>query len=184
VERRFHLVFRSQGTKSTVNQVLGLNDSGIGVGFYTDINGVNHGFAFNQATSVFTPIIPTGLTNVTASAINDNGDVVGFGVAGNGATVGFLLKSGHFSEFDFPGSTNTTPFGVNKADVIVGAYLDGAGHTHGFRLANPLTHASWQSLDDPNGIGTTLANGINDKGDIVGFYTDAAGNTDGFLAVP
>jgi hypothetical protein len=170
--------------KSTVNQVLGLNDAGIGVGFVTDATGVNHGFAFNQATSQFVAIKPPGLTNVTATGINDNNAVVGFGVAGNGSTVGFLFANNVYTEFDFPGSTNTQPFGVNKNNTIVGAYIDGAGATHAFRLSTPLKHAAWLSFDDPSGIGTTLANGINDKGEIVGFYTDAAGNTDGFLAVP
>jgi len=40
------------------------------------------------------------------------------------------------------------------------------------------------SIDDPNGVGSTLVNGINAAGDLVGFYTDAAGNTDGMLATP
>ena len=42
----------------------------------------------------------------------------------------------------------------------------------------------WQSIDDPNGVGSTIVNGINTAGDLVGFYTDAAGNTDGMLATP
>ena len=46
----------------------------------------------------------------------------------------------------------------------------------------PVSH--WQSIDDPNGVGSTLVNGINAAGDLVGFYTDAAGNTDGMLATP
>jgi hypothetical protein len=64
----------------------------------------------------------------------------------------------------------------------VGAYTDAAGNSHGFVLSKPLMDAKFTTVDDPNGIGTTLLNGINDKGDLVGFYTDAAGNTDGFLA--
>jgi hypothetical protein len=51
---------------------------------------------------------------------------------------------------------------------------------HGI-IFNSMTD-SFTTLDDPNGIGTTLFNGINKSGDIVGFYMDAAGNTDGLLA--
>jgi len=52
-------------------------------------------------------------------------------------------------------------------------------------LTNPLgPHSVWQSIDDPNGVGSTVVNGINTAGDLVGFYTDAAGNTDGMLATP
>jgi hypothetical protein len=56
---------------------------------------------------------------------------------------------------------------------------------HGFVLTSPLGPVSkWQSIDDPNGVGSTVVNGINTAGDLVGFYTDAAGNTDGMLATP
>lgn len=170
--------------KGTVNQLLGINNAGTAVGFYTDANNINHAYSVNQATSVFTPIKPPGLTNTQATGINVLGDICGIGVAGNGATVGWLLKNGSFSEFNFPNAMATQPFGINTEDVIVGVFVDAANATHGFRLANPLTHAQWQQLDDPKGVGNTFANGINDQGDIVGFYVDAAGNTDGFIALP
>jgi hypothetical protein len=168
--------------KGTVNQLLGLNDKGIAVGFYTDANGINHAYKLNQNTGKFSAIVPPGGTNALATGINDNGDVVGFLTAPGGSVVGFLLKGTTFTEFDFPNSTNTTPFGVNKSDQIVGGYVDSAGKMHGFLLSNPLSHAHWQSINDPNGVGTTTVNGINDSAHLVGFYVDGAGNTDGFLA--
>jgi hypothetical protein len=42
----------------------------------------------------------------------------------------------------------------------------------------------FQTVSDPNGVGSTLLNGVNDRGQIVGFYTDSAGNTDGMLGNP
>lgn len=168
--------------KGTVNQLLGINDKGIAVGFYTDVNGVNHAYKLDQATGKFTELHPTGATSAQATGINDNGDITGILTSSTGATVGFLLKGGVYTEFDFPNSTNTQPFGINKTDQIVGFYVDGAGLMHGFVLSSPLNHAKWQSIDDPNGVGTTTVNGINDNGQLVGFYVDAAGNTDGFLA--
>jgi|SRR5450755_2725307 hypothetical protein len=77
------------------------------------------------------------------------------------------------------------PPGVNAADQIVGTYTVGTGSTaqmHGFLLSNPTHHAQWQTIDAPNGVGTTTINGLNDHGDLVGFYVDGNGNTDGFLA--
>jgi hypothetical protein len=47
-----------------------------------------------------------------------------------------------------------------------------------------VTTPKWQSIDDPNGIGTTTINGLNDKNDMVGFYVDSTGNTDGMLITP
>lgn len=167
----------------TVNQILGINNSGIAVGFYTDGAGRNHGFTLNQATGVFTPVTPPGASNVVVTGINNNGDIVGF-YGPTGAAVGFLRKGSSYSTFQFPGGSNTQPFGVNINDAIGGSYLDGAGVMHGFVLTHPLSHAAWQSIDDPNGVGSTVINGLNDSLDLVGFYTDAAGNTDGMLATP
>ena len=149
--------------KGTVNQLLGINDKGIAVGFYTDSKGINHAYSVNQQTGKFTAIVPPGGKNALATGINDNGDVTGFLTASNGDTVSFLLKNHTFTEFDFPQSTNTTAFGINKLDQITGSYVDGAGNTHGFLLSSPLNGAKWQSIDDPNGIGTTIINGINDN---------------------
>ena len=174
--------YRDPHTTGTVNQLLGLNDNGIAVGFYTDSKGINHGYELNSRNGHFKEIVPPGATNVTVAGINNNNDVVGFFTAGNGSTVSFLLRNNRFSEFDFPHSTNTTALGVNNSDQIVGVYVDGANKMHGFLLSSPLNHAKWQSIDDPNGIGTTTINGLNDKGQLVGFYVDGAGNTDGFLA--
>jgi hypothetical protein len=165
--------------KGTVNQILGLNDSGIAVGFYTDGSGVNHGFTLNQATGKFTAVKPPGGTNVTASAINNNGDVVGF-YTSSSETIGFLEKAGNFSTFSYPSASSTTPFGVNVHDDIVGSYATSSA-SHGFLLTSPLTKAKFLSIDDPNGIGTTVINGLNDRVNMVGFYVDSAGNTDGML---
>jgi hypothetical protein len=131
----------------TVNQILGLNDRGIAVGFYTDGQGINHGFALNPnlgKNGAFYPIAPptsVGGSNLTAAAINDHNDVTGFLTAPSGTVVGFLLKDNHFYEFAFPHATGTTPLGINNNDEIVGAYTDGPAanpQTHGFTLINPL----------------------------------------------
>lgn len=165
----------------TVNQLLGINDSGIAVGFYVDGNGVTHADSLNQATAQFAEIVPTGGTNPAATAINDAGDMTGFVIGGSGDAIGWIYKNGSFSNFAFPRATSTMPFGINSNDQIVGTYTDHAGAMHGFILSNPLTHAHFRKVDDPNGIGTTIVNGLNDVGQIVGFYVDGAGNTDGFL---
>ena len=166
---------------SSFTQILGLNNAGTAVGFYTDHAGVNHGFKLNQATGTFTTINVPG-TNTTATAINKYGDITGFTTGGNGQTIGWLLRQGRVSTFLYPNSAATTPFGINDSDEIVGSYVDGANNTHGFTLTNPLTHAHFATVDDPNGANSTVINGLNDSGVLVGFYTDAAGNTDGLLA--
>jgi uncharacterized membrane protein len=172
-------------TGITTNQLLGINDAGTAVGFYNDAAGKSHAYKVNQKTSVFTALTPPGgAAGATASAINTVGDIVGFTGNMTVGFAGFLYKGGHYSALQFPGGSNTQPFGVNDRDQIVGSYLDSNGVMHGFLLSTPLTHAKWQSIDDPNGVGSTVVNGINDATDLVGFYTDTANNTDGMLATP
>ena len=67
---------------------------------------------------------------------------------------------------------------------MVGIYTVAAGTTtamHGFTWTS---RHGFQTVDDPNAVGTTTVNGVNDHGDLVGFYVDAAGNTDGMLVKP
>jgi hypothetical protein len=169
--------------KGSVNQLLGINDSGNAVGFYNDVNGHSHAYMVNQATGVFTRIPHQGRSTV-ATGINDAGAVVGFDTTA-GMTSSFLIENGVVTRFGFPGGSDTQALGINKSDQIVGSYLDGAGVMHGFVLDHPTsTTAKWHTIDDPNGVGSTVVNGENDAGDLVGFYTDAAGNVDGMLATP
>ncbi|HEY4386451.1 MAG TPA: hypothetical protein VGN34_18495 [Ktedonobacteraceae bacterium] len=175
-----------------VNQLLGLNDKGIAVGFYTDSNGNDHAYILDQNKGKFSEI-PTshipGAVSAMATGINNNGDVVGTYTDANGATHGFLLKGNSISVFDYTGVANVTStvfLGVNSYDQIVGSYTVGTGNAaqmHGLLLSNPLNHAQWQTVDDPQGVGTTTINGLNDHADLVGFYVDSQGNTDGLLAL-
>ena len=167
-----------------VNGLLGINDQGIAVGIYQDGNGITHAYKFNRNTGRFTSIVPPHGTQPFATGINNNGDVVGFLMGFSGPIIGFLLKGKTFTEFDFPRSNNTEAFGVNDFDQVVGNFFDGNGNIHGFLLSNPLKHARWQSIDDPNGVGWTTVTGINDKADLVGYYVDSSRNINGFLATP
>jgi len=170
-------------TAGSVNQILGLNNSGEAVGFYTASNGHNHAFRLNQGTGKFAPIVVPG-TSVTATAVNTAGDVAGISTTGT-VTSSWLKTGSTLTAFQYPGGSDTQAFGINSKNQIVGTYLDGSGVQHGFVLTDPTgPHSVWQSIDDPNGVGSTTINGINTAGDLVGFYTDAAGNTDGMLATP
>jgi hypothetical protein len=163
------------------DQLLGVNDNDIAVGFWVDGQGNNHGYEYNINTGRFSSVVdPQDQgASLQATAINDRGDI-----AGNIGSDGFLLRHGHLTELAVPGASATMALGVNNFEEVVGTYMVGSGSSaqmHGF---------TWQpgrgftSIDDPHGIGTTTINGVNDFGQLVGFYTDAAGNTDGFLATP
>ncbi len=171
-------------TAGSVNQLLGVNNNGQAVGFYNDAAGNSHAYQVNQATRVYTAIKIPGAVSAVATGINNAGDIAGISTDAAKVTTSWLLKGGHLTTYQFPGGTDTQAFGVNSTDHIVGSYLDGNGVQHGFVLTSPLgPKSSWQKIDDPNGVGSTVVNGINAAGDLVGFYTDPAGNTDGMLAM-
>ena len=189
----FHSVQFPTGDNASpvVDQLLGINDHDVAVGFYTNGQGNNRGYTYNirtrQFTRVLVPGYPTGTAgpSLTAAAINNNGDLAGFYTDSHGNTDAFLdYKHGHFQTLDVPGASATQAFGLNDHDEVVGAYTDGTGSSavmHGFTWT---PGRGFVSVDDPHGIGTSTINGVNDAGDLVGFYVDAAGNTDGFLATP
>lgn len=167
-----------------VNQVLGVNNKDIAVGFYLDgavPTPAPHGFVYNAVSATLLPFNIGGSVSDAATGINNNNEISGFYTDAKGVTHGFLkpLTGGVAVRFTVPGATTTQFLGVNDNGMAVGFYIGTDTFPHGITF-NPA-NAQWVEVNDPNGaMGTTL-NGINDKGEIVGFYTDAAGNTHGML---
>ncbi len=178
-------------TTPSVNQLLGVNNSGIAAGFYFDSAGNAHGFTLNIGTNTFTAItLPSSFnaTSTTATGIDNAGVVSGFYTNATG-THGFIDVGGVFTSYDDPNGTDTMFLGLNNDGQVVGSYVDTAGETQGI-LFDYLTN-SWVTISDPlasainNGfnVNGTTVNGINDKGQLVGFYGDGT-NVNGFLANP
>jgi hypothetical protein len=174
------------GATPPVDQLLGVNNGGTAVGFWTDANGNNHGYEVNinndRFSSVTDPNLPSA--SLTAAAINNEGGIAGFYTNAAGTTDGFLKVGGKFTDLAVPGASSTMALGVNDHDEVVGTYTVGSGSSavmHGFTWTS---RAGFQTVDDPHGMGTTTINGVNNAGDLVGFYVDSAGNTDGMLATP
>jgi hypothetical protein len=168
--------------KPPVNQLLGVNNSDIAVGFYMGAKGQAHSYAYSIRSGWFHRIRIHGSTSTTASGINNRGDIAGFYTGRGGVTRGFLLGAhGHLYRLSVPGSSSTMAFGVNDQREVVGTYMVGSGNnakSFGFIWSRNF---GFRTVNDPHGSGATTLNGINDAGDLVGFYTDAKGNTDGLL---
>ena len=179
-------------TSPPVNQLLGVNDHGVAVGFWVNGQGNNRGYEYNIHTHQFSRVLVPGAVmgrkgpSLTAAAISNTGAVAGFYVpAGSNVTDAFLLAAnGKFWKLAYPGAAMTQAFGVNDHNEVVGAYTVGSGNNakmHGFTWTPAR---GFTTVDDPHGKGATAINGVNDAGALVGFYTDAKGNTDGMLALP
>lgn len=166
------------------NQLLSQNKFGQAAGYYStkgDGTGPDHAYVYDEFGGVFELFNIPNSVSAQATGINSSSDVCGFTIDGSNVMHGWLKIAGHFTILDYPGSTATQALGLNNKGQVVGSYTDSTGNSHGFVYA--VTTASWQSIDDPAGIDTTVVNGISDKGALVGFSGTAPTNN-GFVAIP
>jgi probable HAF family extracellular repeat protein len=166
---------------TTFNQLLSYNNNSQAAGYWQDSAGNFHPYIFNRSTPLISILIP-GAVSAQATNTNNLGAVSGFYIDAQQVNHGYLYENGDLIRFTYPGSTFTQALGVNDLGVVVGTYTDASGNNHGF-LWSPTT--GYRSIDDPNGIGTTVVNGINNAGTLVGFWGNtAAGISHGFVATP
>lgn len=166
-------------SKNSFNQLLGINDNGIAVGFFNDSHGHSHGYLYNVRTGAFFLLrVPVPATSVVVTGINNHNVIVGFITTGK-VTVAFVIKNGVFHILTFGGRTNTQALGVNASGSVVGSFVDVHGKMHGFLWTSTGLH----QIDSPWGTGGTLINGLNNSGVLVGFFIDARGHTQGFIVV-
>ncbi len=183
---QFHSVAFPAGDHANppVNQLLGVNDQDVAVGFYTDARGLDHGYTYDIATKRFSLVAVPGAASVVAAAINNAGSVAGFFTRPGGRTEGFVLApGGQLSVLRFPRARATRATGINDAGEVVGDYQPGraSADTRGFTWTSAR---GFTTVDGPGGAVSTAISGVNDAGDLVGYYTDREGHTDGLLARP
>jgi hypothetical protein len=168
---------------TTFNQLLGKNDLGEQAGYWQDNAGNQHPYVELQSGGIFQSILIPGAVSAQATGVNKTYNAVsGFYVDAANVTHGFLLSEGTFTPLNFPGAMLTMALGVNNSNQVVGSYNDASGNSHGFIWSSAT---GYLSIDDPNGVGTTVVNGINDAGWLVGFWGNtAAGISHGFVAKP
>jgi|HubBroStandDraft_5_1064220.scaffolds.fasta_scaffold03704_7 hypothetical protein len=171
----------------TLNELTGINDAEIAVGFYEDRSGHDH--PYELANGVFVSITPPGAVSATANAISLADNVAGSETLKDGTIVGWLLRAGAgYTQFSYPKSRTTLVNGLSDAfsdNQVVGSYLDKRG-MHGFILSYPFSPSQrkWQSVDEPEAKGVTVIAGMNNHHDIGGWYVDASGKTHGFVGTP
>jgi probable HAF family extracellular repeat protein len=170
---------------TSFNQLLSQNDYYEAAGYYS--NSINNTtpdipYVYDEIGGVFHVItIPGAVGGAQATGINNSGTVCGFWIDANNVNHGYLLNRGIFMTLDVPGSTFTQALGLNNNGQVVGSFIDAGGQTHGFVYY--IGTARFVTVNEPNGVGTTIVNGINDAGTLVGFYGTAPINT-GFVATP
>jgi hypothetical protein len=171
--------------KKPFNQLLSQNDFGQAAGYYSsNASGSDPDvpYVYDEDGAIFEVYeIPGATGGAQATGINNSSSVCGFYIDSNQVNHGWLQVQGHFTVLDYPGSTGTQALGLNNKGLVVGSWTDTSGNNHGFVYT--VSSGTFASVDDPDGIGTTIVNGINDNGLLVGFYGSAPINS-GFVASP
>ena len=118
--------------------------------------------------------------SATPTGISNTKRVVGFFTPQTGPITSFLLnlRTRHVTPLAVPAADATVALGVNDHGEVVGSYTMGAT-TFGFTWT---ATGGFQTLTEPNAVGSTQISGVNNAGDLVGSYTDSRGRTHGFLA--
>lgn len=154
---------------ATLVNAIGINDAGDVVGTYKDANGLQHGYLLSGGK--LTTLDPPGTVSLnTAWGINNAGVITVYGVDANGKYVSFTTadQGQTYTPFRDPneGTIGTAIHQINNNGDIVGTYFDANNATHGV-----LYHAgTYNSFDDPNGVGTTRGDGLNNALVVVGRY--------------
>ncbi len=186
------------------NQLLGINDARIIVGYFGDGTAVaNNGYVLlprnHYAVENFTHL-PAGdsASQTQAIGISNNErfpEIVGFYTDANtGVTHGFLDFNGVQMAVDDP--RGNAPYvaapvqnllGVNERDEAAGFWVDNNGNEHGFvALLNESTMKFSFTEVPPSlfkGAVATQVSNINDEHEVCGFWTDANKISHGFVGV-
>jgi len=149
----------------------GINNAGIVVGGYEDNSQVFHGYILSE-TKLTNVDDPKGVGTLCSNLpLNGAVAVVGYYIASNGNSVGFMYKNGVFTDISGPkGTTTSAAFGINDSGAIVGDYTDANGITHGFLLKG----TKYITLDVPGAL-STVAYDINNTGNIIVSWEDSKG---------
>jgi len=147
----------------------GINNTNLLVGSYSNGGGLN---AYVDSNGVFTSLNVPSASTSGASGINDQGQIVGWGI--NGSYFAFVLNGNVYTTFRVPGSISTVAADINNSGQIVGWFSNPSDN--GFLLSNGV----YTTIDYPGAVYSD-AYGINNKGQVVGTYVDSNGQTHGFL---
>jgi hypothetical protein len=181
----FHEVHFPPGNQ--IDEMLGVNNDDVAVGYYVDGSGNTHGFEYNIGTHRFSIVTEPGAKYLAVAASNNRGDVAGFYYTKPDTmrAVGFIRYRDRTSvKLTAPGACSTEALGVNDTDEVVGVYSPCGRSTtlDGFTWT---PQSGFTTVNDPNGVGSTTIDGVNDAGDLVGYYTtDFSAITHGMLATP
>lgn len=102
-------------------QAYGINDHGKVVGYYYSGSLGGHGFVYDMATDVYTPVNVPGASRTFARGINNYNVIAGTYYDSMGEH-GFIFDGTTYKTIDFPGVPTSIVNDINDFDKIVGFY--------------------------------------------------------------
>jgi probable HAF family extracellular repeat protein len=119
---------------TTVTQFLGVNNTGVAAGHWTDAAGNFHPFTFSGGT--FTGINFAGKMSAQVLGLNNDGEIVGSFMDAAGNTHGFLfnISTATYQQVDDPhavGPGGTVINGLDDNGQIMGFFTDASGNVNG-----------------------------------------------------
>jgi hypothetical protein len=177
----------------TFNQLLGINDSGVIVGYFGSgaAGHPNIGYEIAPPYTSYMSNMQPGSIQTQATGINNSSLTTGFWSStnlGSGDTNYGFVRQPTGSNFTYVSVTDplvgTNPttdqaLGINNKDIAAGFYLDANGVSNGFTYN--LSTAAYAPVKI-KGSTSVAATGINDNNEVSGSFTTAKGATEGFVS--
>jgi len=179
----------------TFNQLLGINDKGVIVGYFGSgqAGHPNIGYEISPPYTKYSPNMQPGSVQTQATGINNAGLTTGFwsntdfGTTPNTDANFAFLREPTGSNFTYisaiDAATASVPaisqaLGINNSNVVAGFYNDANGNAHGYTYS--LSTGKYKSVNIGSAVSTALT-GINDSGEVAGFFTRPDNHTFGFV---
>ncbi len=163
-------------------QVIGINDVGVTVGFWSTQNKRNmsdNNFGFYTLNGQFHNVVfPTRNMSkppvTQLLGVNDHDIAVGFfnGAKGQSHAFEFSIRGHWFRRLHIPGAMSSTASGINNRGEIVGFFTTKRGATKGFLITRRGTIVEFSIP----GASATMAFGVNDFGAVAGTFMRGNGN--------
>jgi probable HAF family extracellular repeat protein len=166
----------------TFNELLGINDSGVVVGFDGSGAQPSQGLMASSPYATFTPQDVPGAVQTRVTGIDKAGATVGFTVDAAGNATGFVNVTGTPVAVLDPAAASTPKvselLGLSNRGVAVGFYDDAAGNSHAFKYL--VDSKKLIDITPPGTPTSVVATGVNSKGHVSG-YEVSGGVTSSFV---
>jgi hypothetical protein len=154
--------------KSQSTSIIGVNNSNVLVGQYTNGSGQTHGMMLSggKVTNIDDPKAQTGTT--FCYGVNTAGTIVGVYTTSTNMTQGFMDSGGTFTDIGPVGNVYSEAININDSGIIAGTYVDSSNVYHGFTY-----NGSTYTVIDAPGASATQVWGINASGVVTMEWVDS-----------